>query len=115
MLFKKSKRVQRIVKALPYVLGVLLLYVASYGVILTYCVHFNSGWKNVSTDGWKNARTFMRVYRPLACVTPESWMRRYTQVCGFSKVEAYVFVKAMRSGSSVPSDVKVDPDVLESL
>jgi hypothetical protein len=115
MLFKKSKRAQRIVRAIHVVLGVFLLYVASYGIILTYCVHFNSGWKNVSTDGWKNARTFMRVYRPLACVAPESWMRRYTQICGLSKVEAFVFVKAMRTGSNVPSDVRVDPEVLEGL
>ncbi len=76
-------------------LGPLLLYVMSYGPVLAYCIHAHEPGTD---DFWKALNAVAIVYRPLAIVAPESFMRQYTSLCGLSDIEAFYFVQGLRRG-----------------
>lgn len=91
--------------SIAFVLGPFLLYVISYGPVLAYCIHANEPGTD---DYWKALNAVATVYRPLAIVAPESFLRQYTSLCGFSDIEAFFFVKALRRGSHLPDDLGIE-------
>ena len=86
-------------------LGLLLLYVMSYGPVLAYCIHAHEPGTD---DSWKALNAVVAVYRPLALVAPEPFMRQYTSLCGFSDIEAFFFVDGLRRGWHLPEDLGID-------
>ncbi len=82
--------------SIAVVLSAFLLYVISYGPVLAYCIHTQQ------PGSFKAINAVMTIYRPLALVAPESFMREYTRLCGFSDFEAFLFVEGMRRGSHLP-------------
>ena len=86
-------------------MGVVLFYVVSYGPALAYCVHTQANrtynYEIVATK-WDELNAVITVYRPLALVAPRSYMRKYSELCGLSDIEAFFFVELMRSGAHLP-------------
>lgn len=85
--------------SIAVVLSAFLLYVISYGPVLAYCIHAHQPGSDAS---FKAINAVMTIYRPLALVVPESFMREYTRLCGFSDFEAFFFVEGMRCGAHLP-------------
>ncbi len=81
-------------------LGAALLYIISYGPVVAYCLHSEAGQNTLNV--------VLTIYRPLALVVPEPFMREYTELCGCSDIEAFVFVGLMRSGGHLPDDLGID-------
>ena len=72
--------------SIAVVLGGFLLYVISYGPVLAYCIHTQQ------PGSFKAINAVMTIYRPLALVAPESFMREYTRLCGFSQNSRHSFL-----------------------
>ena len=85
--------------SIAVVLGPLLLYVMSYGPVLASCIHTHQPGTDAS---FKALNAVITVYRPLALVAPESFMRQYTRLCGFSDIETFFFVVGLRRGAHLP-------------
>ena len=97
--------------SLGVMLGLVFLYFVSYGPVLAYVVRTESQQmytESTEATRWKAIDAVISIYRPLALIVPAPVMRKYTQICGLSDIEAFFFVQALRSGAHLPDDLGID-------
>ena len=75
---------RRLLFASLMLLGFGLTYVGSYGLLLNHAWNYPDASDRI-----------LMFYRPLCRAVPKPWMESYTQVCGYTDVEAFFLVQVM--------------------